>query len=1021
MLTRLAVFAVRRPKLVLAAVVGLLGISIVFGGSVSGKLGVNGYTDPASESARTDDYLEQKFGATSNLVLQVIARDGTVQDRSVLAAGDRVRRLVESEASAKVIRSFTGVTAADLRSRDGRSGLILIHVGGTDEEAAATTARIVDRLRAHDPDITVRAGGSLGLQEDVRDRVTNDVATSEAIALPITLGVLVLVFGGLIAAFLPLAVGITSIVTTMLVLLLMAKATDVSVHALTVATAFGLGLSIDFGLLMVSRFREERANGKDHHSAIVATVNSAGRTIIFSAATVSMAMTGLLVFPAYFLRSVGIAASAVVMLSAFSAIVVLPALLALLGKRVDSLAVVRRKAPLSADSPFWGRCAQIVTRRPLRCGLPVVAALLALGIPFLSVQLSTPDERALPPDSDSRLLTESLRNDYAVNPSQGITLLARDNIDALKKLAASVSLMDGVVIVDGPAGTFERGRQISGSRPAGAQSQASYAFVYLSLSPQSDAAQDLVRAIRAKVTAGQVEVGGPAADLADSRAAISDRLGVAILLIAVFTFVLLFLFTGSIVVPIKALVLNLLVLSAVLGLMVLIFQDGHLTSLLGITPAPLNLCMVVLLCVMAFSLSVDYEIFLLSRIKEARESGMSNNDAIVVGLGRVGRIISSAAILLTITLISFANGLSFMMMFGIGTALAVVLDATVIRGVVVPAFLRIAGDLNWWAPGPLKRLHARIGLSEAPSPATPEPPAATPKLPATPSTAGARTPGWHPADPQRPPIAAGPVVRSPGAGRRLPARAMHTPAAAPAYARPFPRTASITMPLRCVVILDDDSRLEIEGDCLIGRAPHEAHHARRGLRFLNIEDRSGQMAPAHAEIRRIGDQVFIADLGSTQGVFIRGRGQQSWTRLIPRRLERWFAGEEVRIGGRTLRLHRTTPQTRAGGHRAYCNQESEYGEQASNGGQVSHYPRQPRAQRAGYPSHGVDCAPPAPRHGVPTSAPTVKIAIDRPPTSTRDASRSRMVVPSARPTVTISAAAVLSRAATHRLDSRPSF
>ena len=213
----------------------------------------------------------------------------------------------------------------------------------------------------------------------------------------------------------------------------------------------------------------------------------------------------------------------------------------------------------------------------------------------------------------------------------------------------------------------------------------------------------------------QVEVGGPTATLIDTSAAVGDRLPVAIFLIALATFVLLFLFTGSIVVPIKALVLNLLMLSAVLGTMVWVFQDGHLTQMLGVTPAPLNLSMVVLLCCIAFSLSVDYEIFLLSRIKEARDSGLSNNDAIVVGLGRVGRIISSAALLLTITLLSFANGLSFMKMFGIGTALAIVIDATVIRGVVVPAFLRVAGDLNWWAPRPLKWLHARIGFSEAPS------------------------------------------------------------------------------------------------------------------------------------------------------------------------------------------------------------------------------------------------------------------------------------------------------------------
>lgn len=724
MLGQLAVFTVRRPKMVLAAVLVLLGISIVFGGGVSDKLGVGGYTDPASESTKADEFLDHNFGTTSNLVIQVLPHQGTVDSPEAAAAENRVRQVVATEPEAKVTRSFRDGSATDLRSKDGRSGLILVHVGGTADQAAAAASRIIASL-PDDPNVAVRAGGALGVQQEIRVKVKHDLKVSESIALPISLAVLVIVFGGLIAAFLPVVVGITSIVTTLLVLLLMTKVTDVSVHALTVATAFGLGLSIDFGLLMVSRFREERDNGRDHQAAIIATVATAGRTIIFSAATVTLAMTGLLVFPTYFLRSVGITASATVILSAFSAIVVLPALLALLGKRIDSLAVIRRKVPLSADSLFWRRFAQAVTRRPLFYALPVVAVLLGLGMPFLKVQFATPDERALPSNSNARSVSESLQDDFALDPSQAITLVTRADADALKTLAAEVSRMDGVVLVNGPIGRYEHG-QIVGQAPAPGQSGASYAFVYLSVDAHSDIAEQLVHDIRAKITDHQVEVGGPTATLIDSRDAIADRLPLAIALIAISTFILLFLFTGSIVVPIKALLLNLLVLSAVLGIMVWIFQDGHLASVLGITPAPLNLSMVVLLCSIAFSLSVDYEIFLLSRIKEARESGMSNNDAIVVGLGRVGRIISSAALLLTITLVSFANGLSFMKMFGIGTALAVVIDATIIRGVIVPAFLRVAGELNWWAPRPLRWLHSRIGISEALSAAADEAPTSTP-------------------------------------------------------------------------------------------------------------------------------------------------------------------------------------------------------------------------------------------------------------------------------------------------------
>ena len=713
MLSRLAVFTVRRPKLVLTAVLALLAISIVFGGTVTEKLGVGGFVDPAAESSQVADYLDQNFPTTPNLVLEVIARDGVLDDPDVAAAAEGVRQLVEAEPSATVIGSLRQESAADLRSTDGRSGLVLVHVGGTLDEATKTSIRIIDKLPADDPAVEVRAGGPLGVSVEIEDRVGHDLVISESVALPLLLVVLVIVFGGLVAAFVPLALGITSIVMTLLVLAIMVSVTDVSVHALTVATAFGLGLSIDFGLLMVSRFREERDKGKDHEAAIVATVTTAGRTIIFSAATVTLAMSGLLVFPLYFLRSTALTASAVVVLSALSAIVVLPALLALLGKRIDSLAVIRRKVPLSADSAFWRRCAEAVIKRPLLCALPVIAVLLAFGIPFLGVQLAMPDERALPSDSNARLVTESLRQNYPADSSQVVTLLSRNDTRALDDLVGPMSSMDGVVRVVAPSGTYERGKLTAGPTPGFENNAAAYGLVYLSAPAQTDAAQQVVHAIRAKVVDQQVEVGGPTATLIDTSAAVGDRLPVAILLIALTTFVLLFLFTGSIVVPIKALVLNLLMLSAVLGTMVWIFQRGHLAQILGVTPAPLNLSMVVLLCCIAFSLSVDYEIFLLSRIKEARDSGLSNNDAIVVGLGRVGRIISSAALLLTITLLSFANGLSFMKMFGIGTALAIVIDATVIRGVVVPAFLRVAGDLNWWAPRPLKWLHARIGFSEA--------------------------------------------------------------------------------------------------------------------------------------------------------------------------------------------------------------------------------------------------------------------------------------------------------------------
>jgi RND superfamily putative drug exporter len=473
--------------------------------------------------------------------------------------------------------------------------------------------------------------------------------------------------------------------------------TDVSVHALTVATAFGLGLAIDFGLLMVSRFREERDRGHDQQQAVIEAVATAGRTILFSAATVSCALASTFVFPLYFLRSVGLAAIAVVAVAAIGALVVVPALLALAGSRIDSLTIIRRRHQVAADSPFWRRTAAAVMRRPLLTALPVIALLVALAVPFLHATFAPADERALPPDSPARQVTADLRTDYAGDRAGAITVIAASGRPALEQIGQEVSALPGVENVD---------RAHNGG----------YLLVRPADGSGSAQAKRLVESIRGLPSVAQrhVLVGGPDAVLIDSEAAIVDRLPLALAVVGVAMFVLLFLFTGSIVVPLKALVLNVFALAAVLGAMVWAFQDGH-AAFLGVTPAPLNIPMTVLLCILVFSLSVDYEIFLLGRIKEARDRGAGTTEATIDGLGRVGRIVTSAAALLTVTLFSFSTGLSFMKMFGIGTGLAILMDATLIRGVLVPAFMRFAGEYNWWAPRRLRRLHGSIGASESPN------------------------------------------------------------------------------------------------------------------------------------------------------------------------------------------------------------------------------------------------------------------------------------------------------------------
>ncbi|WP_067720832.1 MMPL family transporter [Nocardia yamanashiensis] len=742
MLRRLALLVVAHPKLLLAVTVSFLALAGVIGSGVSERLQVGGFDDVHSESARVQGILDTRFGGSPDLVLQVTARSGDVDDPAVATAVGQVVQRFASE-PVTVIGSYwptgasteSGTGSRELRSTDGRSGLILLHPNGGPDTAARVTSEIVDQLPADDPVIQVRAGGKLGVTNDIDNRVHRDLVVSESIAVPATLLLLIVVFGGVVAALLPLTVGLVSILSTTLVLFWLAHVTDVSVYALTVATAFGLGLAIDFGLLMVSRFREERHRGHEPGAAVVETVATAGRTIAFSAATVTVAMSGMLVFPTAFLRSVGIAAIVVVLLAALGAIVVLPALMSLLGARVDALGLPRRQDRLAQPSPLWRGIAAAVTRRPLRAALSVIVLLLLMGIPFTHAQLATSDERALPADSTARQVTTSIRESYPTDIADAVTVLSENDPQTLEPLARQISAMPGVVQVDGAFGRYADGALLAGPGAAAAgftSETAGFMRVQLSAGAQTPTAQDLVRAIRA--LPGEHEVGGPTASLIDSRTAITGRLPLALAIMAAATLVLLFLFTGSIVVPIKALVLNLFMLSAVLGAMVWVFQDGHLSGVLGFTPAPLNIAMVVLLCCTAFSLSVDYEIFLLGRIKEAHDAGAATTEATIEGLSRVGRLVSSAAALLAVTLLSFATGLSFMKMFGIGTALAVLIDATLIRGVLVPAFMRIAGDLNWWAPKPLRRLHARIGLHES---STPRPP-----LPVT-TGAGDRVAGVH--------------------------------------------------------------------------------------------------------------------------------------------------------------------------------------------------------------------------------------------------------------------------------------
>ncbi len=756
----------RRPRLVLALTVVVLLGGGVLAANAFGKLQTGGFDDPASESSQAADQLDARFHGRPNVLLLVTARRGDVDDASVVAAGRAVAADLAAQPGARAVVSYWTGAGSLLRSQDGRSALVIASVADDDQ-----AADVVDRYESgdHSPAaVIVQPGGAATAGEDIGSQVSSDLAKAETFAIPVTLVLLVLAFAGVVAALLPLGVGLLAMVGGLAVLSVIANVADVSIFAVNLATAFGLGLGIDYSLLMVSRFREELAAGRDRADAVAVTVRSAGRTILFSGATVIVTAAVMLLFPPYFLKSMAYAGISVTVVAVLAALVVLPALLMVLGDRVNALRVggivgrVRRRradpptgpageasraaARESAESPFWRSLATAVMRRPVLTGLPVIAILLVLGVPFLHVDFGTPDERVLRPGSaPSRVVGDALREQFTVDLGGALNLVVRSrdgspSVDrsALAAYTATLSRLPDVARVDGSLGSYVRGGRATPPNPTSARFAAPGAQM-LQVIPTVDyasgRAQDLVRAVRAVPAPESTTVltGGAPAVLVDGKTAIADRLPLALGLIALLTVVLLFLFTGSVLLPLKAIVLNGLSTCAVFGVAVWIFSDGHLSGLLDFTPGPLDTSMPVLLFCIAFGLSMDYEVFLLSRIKEAHDGGASNTEAVAAGLARVGRIVTTAAALLAVTFIAFAtSSVRFMQMFGVGTALAIVLDATLIRGVLVPAFMRVAGGANWWAPRPLRLLHDRLGLHEfqpAPPAATSEPLEATTALP----------------------------------------------------------------------------------------------------------------------------------------------------------------------------------------------------------------------------------------------------------------------------------------------------
>lgn len=735
MLTRLADLGIAVPKRVLALAGLLLVAAAVYGSSAAAHLSSGGFTDPGAPSSRANALLASRFHTgDTNLVLEVTAPGGANSTPARQAGSAAVAALQRSPYASQIASYWTAtpIERRALISRDGAAALVVARIAGDDSSAPLRAAAITDPLVGTHDGVTVRAGGLASAYHQVNLATTHDLKIAEAIAVPLTVIALVWVFGSLVAALLPLAVGLSSIIGTMAILRALAAITPVSVYALNMTTALGLALAIDYSLFVVSRYREELRGGSAPEAAVRRTMQTAGRTVLFSALTVGLSLAAMLVFPVYFLRSFAYAGIAVVALATVAALLLLPALLVLLGTRVDSLDLrvavrraLRRPRPrvTPVEQGFWYRFATAVMRRALPVGLIVTAVLVALGLPFAHARFGYPDDRVLPTSAAAHQVGHDLRTRFAANATSTITVVVPDlasGADGIGAYAAALSRLDNVGVVASSAGTFAGGREVAAaSGPAMISGGAAYLTVRTTVDPQSATAKQLLSAARALPAPWPVLFTGPTAENADSLAVLGRALPYALALIAIATLLILFLFTGSVVLPIKALVLNTLSLSATFGAMVWVFQEGHLGFLfndLTVTGYLVPTMPLLMFC-LAFGLSMDYEVFLLSRIREAwLESGRTtadNTHAVALGLGRTGRIVTAAALLMAIVFAAMAgSSVSFMMLFGTGLTLAVLMDATIVRGILVPAFMRLAGRWNWWAPRPLARLHRRIGLSE---------------------------------------------------------------------------------------------------------------------------------------------------------------------------------------------------------------------------------------------------------------------------------------------------------------------
>ncbi|MER7758939.1 MMPL family transporter [Streptomyces sp. NPDC097619] len=699
-------------------------------GGLQKRLTMGGYEYTGTESYKAAAELDKTFKQGEPNLLLLVKDDRGVDDPAVAVAGaDLTAKITAEEGVTGVFSYWTAGKPKSLRDESGDQALVLGRIAGDFDDVLDTVKALDKEYSGKVDGLEIKTGGSAMMWLENTTKSAEDATKADGMVFPLVLVVLVIIFGSAIAALLPLAVSVSAMFLSMGVLFVITLFSETSSMVVNTTTFLGLGLGIDYSLLFVSRYREELGRGRGIDEAISITLRTAGRTVLFSALTVAVAFVGVFALPFTMLRSMAIGCIATSLLAAFSTVILAPALLKWIGPRIDKWKIIKKKAnPAKDGGGFWHSLSTNVMRRPVLVTVLVLAFVTVLALPAFKLDARLPDESVLAKDAKSAQVAAVLKTDFDSREQQPVQIVAKESGDPQAKAteiaayAQQLSTLENVTRVDALTGSYANGKEVAPAGPASARfatQDSTYLTVIPAVDPYATDGEQLVRDVRDAKAPFDVKVGGPAAVSVDTFDTLKDRLPVAGLILFIGMFVLLFLLTGSVLLPIKAMLLTALSLTATFGALVFIFQEGNLTWLVGdfIVTGGITWTVPIMLFVIAFALSMDYEVFMLSRIKEEYDLTGDNEQSVAAGLERVGKVVSYAALLLSLVfIVLITSGISYMKAIGLGLALTIIMDATLIRGALLPASMKLMGRANWWAPGPLRKLHDRFGISESDEP-----------------------------------------------------------------------------------------------------------------------------------------------------------------------------------------------------------------------------------------------------------------------------------------------------------------